>query len=224
MTTFGDVKSRVRRQIGDDFGGQYSDTDVVRWINAAVREIVLTNDLLQKTATSALVGDQYEYPLPNDVMKLHTLTFRGVPLDGMGFREFMVFTRDADAQAHGLPQIFTVWAGKIRIYPYPHETPVPQENIQIFYTYKPAAITGGSEAEELPLETIYENRIVEYCIAQANEMNEDREGYALKMQEFQTGVRNTQDEHWEDDRGAYPVISVVPEDYGHYGYYHPYAE
>lgn len=224
MTTFGDIKTRVRRQLGDDFGGQYSNSDIVRWINAAIREIVLTNDLLQKTATTALEGGVYEYPMPDDVMKLHTVTFRGVPLDGMGFREFMVFTRDADAVATGLPQIFTVWSGKIRIYPYPQTTPSPAENIQVFYTYKPVAVTGTLDTEEIPLDDIYENRIVEYCIAQANEMNEDREGYALKMQEFQVGVRNTQDEHWEDDRGAYPVISVSPEDYGHYGYYHPYAE
>ena len=208
-----DVIASARRQIGDDFESRFSDADFYRWINAAQREISLSNNLLQKIAYVPLVGGQSQYTLStiaSDIRLLHSVTYNSVPILGMGLKEFLDNTRDADSTVTGGPVSFTVFAGKLWLFPYP-PTGVDDQEIQLFYTRVPTDVDAGADSLDLPLD--YHNRVLEYCLAHANEMDEDREGYALKMQEFTVGVQNTQDETDWVNRDAYPTISVDPDSY-----------
>ena len=214
----GDIVKRVRRQFGDDFKGRFGDSDVFRWINDCQREVAVDNKLLQKNVTQALTGGTPKYNIPADMLKLHSVTYNGSPMQGYQLKEFQDQFEDADAVHTGVPQSFTVWAGQLWFWPYPP----PGDNthsVVIFYTRFPVDVTTLSSAIDLPL--MYHNRVVEYCMAQAMELDEDREGYALKMQEFKVGVQNTKDDSEFLTQDAYPGIQVSPDDwdYSHMAVY-----
>ena len=206
-----DVATRVRRQFGDDFGGRIVDGDIFRWINDAQREIAMENKLLQKNVTKALVAGTAKYALETDMLQLHSITRNGFLLQGYQLKEFQALNEDSDAQVTGEVTSFTVWAGQLWIWPYPPTGMATPGNIVIFYTRTPTDVTALGNTIDLPL--IYHNRVVEYCLAMAMELDEDREGYSLKMQEFKVGVQSTKNESDDLSIDAYPGITVSPEDY-----------
>ncbi len=206
-----DVVKRVRRQFGDDFKGRIGDNDLFRWINDAQREIAIENKLLQKNTTQALSAGVAKYAVPADILQLHSITRNGFLLQGYSLKEFQAQNEDSDSQVTGEVTSFTVWAGNIWIWPYPAVGTSAPGNIVIYYTRIPADVDALADAIDLPL--IYHNRVVEYCMAMAMELDEDREGYALKMQEFKVGVAATKNESEDLKIDQYPGITVVPEDY-----------
>lgn len=206
-----DVAIRCRRKFGDDYKTRVADADFYRWINDAQREIAVENKLLQKNVTQALAAGTSKYPVPADILQLHSITRNGFLLQGYQLNEFQALNEDSDAQVTGEVTSFTVWAGNIWIWPYPPTGTVTPGNIVIYYTRTPVDVDALSDSLDLPL--IYHNRVVEYCLAQMAEFDEDREGYALKMQEFKVGVANTKNETDDLKIDTYSGITVSPEDY-----------
>jgi len=216
-----DVATRVRRQFGDDYKTRISDADIFRWINDAQREIAVENRLLQKNVTLPLVGGTPKYAIFADILTLHSITYFGVLLEGYQLKEFQALNEDSNAEVTGIPTCFTVWAGQFWFWPYP---PVGQDDhdVVVFYTRTPVdvtALTGAGGAIDLP--QMYHNRLTEYCLAMASEMDEDREGYALKMQEFKVGVQNVADDSQMLKQDEYAGITVSPDDwdYSAFGVY-----
>lgn len=212
---FGDIVKRVRRQVGDDFAGRIGDRDIRRWVNSAQREIVTTNNLLQKTAYIQLVPEVSKYDFPQDIHLLHSISYDGLNLVGLQLKEFQDLNKDNEGVMIGKPLNFTVWAGKLRIHPTPPLAAQAPGQLEVYYTRRPTSLEDEDYETELDLPDLYEERIVEYCLAQVAEMDEDREGYAMKMQEFQVGVANLKDETEWWQRDAYPGIAVSPDDYDH---------
>jgi len=211
------IKNRVLRQFGDQFQGRIIDADIVEWINTGMREVAQKNELLQVTATIALVSGQFEYSFPANIMNLVSIAHRGDLMRGLGFTEFMQVTRDSTGVTTGVPTSFTTWADKIRVFPTP-DSSVSGETIQVFYLRLPNEITLLTETPELP--TTYHQRLVEYCLAQAAEMDENPQQYNNKLKEFQGNLDELKDNVDWTEREAYPTISVSPDDYGdHVGVY-----
>ncbi len=73
--------------------------------------------------------------------------------------------------------------------------------------------------KELTLPVGYHQRIVDYCLAQVAQQDDDINRYNMKMMEFKTGVSQLSDQA-EYNNDLYPSISVSDRDAGEeYGYY-----
>jgi hypothetical protein len=82
--------------------------------------------------------------------------------------------------------------------------------ISIYYTRLPIEITDKPDVPELAVK--YHNRIVEYCLQQAYELDEDYSASQMKGNQFQVGVsEQLESESWAS-RDYYPTIMVRPED------------
>jgi hypothetical protein len=96
--------------------------------------------------------------------------------------------------------------------------PKPDANlaggIEIYYTRQPAVVSALSDIPEVPV--MYHNRIVEYVLAQAYELDEDWQAAQVKQQQFRTGVDKLKDQTDWAVRDAYPSITSVSE-FDHYG-------
>lgn len=206
-----EIATRVKRQFGDEAGAQIKDEDIVRWVNDAQREIAVTNDLLQTLATTALIIDTGEYTLPPELLTLRNVFIGSRKLKGISTQEADEWqSRGSDNK--GEPTHFWIYANKINLYP----TPTATGDLKIYFTKQPDEIAvppGGMTATpELPQQ--YHNRIVEYCIAQAYELDDNFESYEKKMQQFMMGMDKLKgNQEWER-QDVYPSITVAAADAG----------
>lgn len=207
-----EVISRVRGIIGDTNSLQFTDAQLLDWINEGIRQCALKNNLLQKTASQATVASQDNYSLPTDILKLHSIKYNKVKLDVLTMQQFDDrYTPDnSGVILKGTPETCYIWAGKVIFYPVPATA---TDTIRIDYTYTPALIAVA--ATEIPLPVGYHQRIVDYTLAMVAQQDDDMNKYQLKMQEFETGVVNLKDQdEWTYD--MYPLMGVSTRDMGGY--------
>lgn len=191
-----EIATRVKRQFGDEAGIQVTDSDIIRWINDAQREIASNNELLQTVATTSVVVGQKEYTLPPDILLLRSVHYQSRKLRPLTAREAEEYLSTGNADGH--PTHFWTWAKKISLYPQPQVS--DPDDLQIFYTRQPADVAADGDTPELPLE--YHNRIVEYCLAQAYELDENWTAAQQKSQQFNLGVT--------DLKGREEVVDYYP--------------
>jgi hypothetical protein len=212
--TVGDITTRVQRQFGDETNAQISEQDVIRWINDAMRDIVLNVGLLQVRAVTTVLDDENEYSLPTDILKLQSVKYNGVALRGISIQEAdeLVPDRDnTDSTPKGTPQYFWTFANNITLYPTPDATLT--DGLRVYYNRIPTDVAATGDVPELPVE--YHNRIVEYCLAQAFELDENYQVAQYKLSQFQDGVdRLKGNEDWPVQE-FYPGITTLPDDMGY---------
>lgn len=202
-----DVGTRVKRQFGDEVGAQIDDEDIIRWCNDAQQEIALQQKLLQTTAVVPTVVNQQDYTLPTDLLALRGVRYDKVRVTGITMDEIDNVLKDR-TEVYGIPQYYWLFSNTLSLWP----TPDDIKNITIYYTKVPTALAAVGDTISLPAQ--FNNRIVEYCIAQAAELDNDLEHYQLKMGQFQAGidqVKNVPEQTEIDD--SYPYMSYNPEEY-----------
>lgn len=202
-----DIISRVRNIAGDTNVLQFTDASIIQWINDGMRQCAIDNGLLQKRGTQNTVVDQTDYNLPADILRLHSVKYDGNKLPIRTLEEYDK-VGPFDPTSNGTPVGCYVWAAKLTLFPKPDAIKV----LIIDYIYTPAEVTVAGDTPGIPAS--YHSRLVDYCLAQVAQQDDDLNRYQLKMQEFSTGVSALKDlPEYEDD--LYSSISVSVRDMGH---------
>ncbi|MGS2592245.1 phage adaptor protein [Streptomyces hebeiensis] len=219
-----DVVTRVKRIFGDEAGVQITDLDIIRWINDAQNEIVTSNEGLMETTGSAdLIKDQREYDLPPNLSVLRGLKASGLRVKGLSFAEFNEyldgFSSDNSVFSYGasVPEVFMVWEGKLTIFPKPSATVT--NGLSIYYIRYPNSV--GNLADGLTIPLKYHNSVVDFCLKQAYELDEDYQKASFKKGQFDETMMKLNDNNKWTSQEYYPRITTLPEDaeYGDvYGY------
>jgi hypothetical protein len=201
-----EIATRVRNQFGDDEGVQLTDNHIMRWINDAMREISLNNSLLEVKATTNAVQDESDYGIPTNLLALHGIRYDGIKLKKLSLQEADELIPPGQSVSSGTPTHFYKEAGNFVLYPPPDNN---TSTITTLYTRTPTEVTLTTQTPELPVQ--YHNRIVEYCIAQAAELDGDNQLAMLKMQQFEgkTAAAKQMEEEYAD---LYPSITVSARD------------
>jgi hypothetical protein len=206
-----DIITRVTRSVGDTDKLQVTDQDVMRWINDGMREAAIQNNLLQVKGTINTIAGTAAYAFPTDVLKLHSLLYDGNSLDLQTLQDVNDSYTTATA-TQGVPQVAWIWAGQINLYPVPNAVKV----MTVYYIRNPVEVSTTSAAPEL--HESYHKRLVDYCLAQVAEMDDDMARYQIKMDEFRTGVASNKDEmQWEEN--LYPFVGTSQADMDDIGGY-----
>lgn len=212
-----DVKTRVRRKFGDEAAVQIDDADVVRWINDAQRDVVMKNEtVLQTTSLANAVANQQDYSLPANLLVLRSVHFKlnGQPsyyrLEGMSFNEFDEQVNGWEGTLYGAstPTVYTTYGGVIKVFPIPVSSGT--SNFKLYYSRQPVDVVLDADTIDLPL--AYHNSVVDYCMAQAYEMDEDWASANSVSASYDTKVRlNKEREEWGNHE-FFPRINVQIED------------
>jgi hypothetical protein len=219
----GDVMTRVRRTFGDESSVQITDQDIIRWINDAQEHIVLNNEGLMETKASAdIVANQSDYNVPADFNILRSLAYKGIRLKSYSFNEFNEYITgfqsapDLQQYGPGIPICYMVWNQVITIFPTPAQS--VGNGLTIFYIKHPAPVATTADSLSLPLQ--YHNVIVDYCLQQAYELDEDDGKASRKEQQFTNKVQQLNDRNKWTAQEYYPSVTILPDDasYGYYGY------
>lgn len=208
-----DVTTRVQRQFGDETNAQVGQADVVRWINDAQREICVQNDINQVTATAATIANQRDYTLPTGIAKLHHISYQGVSLRIISLEEAdeLISSHDltqAQGYPSGQPTHAWLWGTTLSLYPAPSVGGA--SDLKLYYTGFVTDVVNPGDALTIPPQ--YHNRVVEYCIAQAFELDENYQLAQIKLGQFSTGVKNQAGLDTWQSQESYPSITVSPED------------
>lgn len=206
--TVGEIATRVKRQFGDEAGSQLTDADIVRWINDAMRDIALHNNLLQVKASAAIVAGQNEYTLPADILTLRAVKYNGRSLQPLTLAEADNFIDDHENDPAGEVTHYWLFANTLHLYRVPQTSGATL--LKLYYTKQPTAVAVSGDIPEIPQQ--YHNQIVTYCLAQAYEMDADMESHRAKMQMFEDGVSRIKDNAEWENRDAYPSITYIPDD------------
>lgn len=211
-----DILTRVQRNFGDTANVQIDQTDILRWINDAQREIVLANQLLQSVATSTTVAGTNTYTIPADLLTLRSIKHGGIKLRALSLTEAEQYIPNFDDTSNypsDVPTHFWIWANQLTLYPNPSTA---NKELKIYYTRQPVAVVLLADIPELPVQ--YHNRLVEYCLQQAYELDENWAAADAKKTQFTTGVNNTKDNVDWAERDFYPSITSTDDNELYYYY------
>jgi hypothetical protein len=208
-----EIKTRVKRQFGDESSVQLTDADIIRWINDAQREIARTNDeVLETIATTAVSAGTADYALPSDLLRLRSVRFGNRKIEGLSLQEAndkIVNYENPASYQQGTPQYFWIYANRITLYPVPAAS--DSDDLKLYYTRLPTDVSIDADIPDLHLK--YHLAIVQYVLHQAYEMDEDWAASGNKSSQFVDNLNSLKESDWQD-RTTYPVIMIRPEDDG----------
>lgn len=195
--TLAEVMAYVKRQFGDESGVQITDADITRWVNQAQVEIVNKNPMIQATASQNTVANQQTYDIPPDMIQLESVFVDGGILEQSNF-ETIRGQLGSETNTLGGPQYWYVWANKIYLWP----TPSQVWTLQVNYSKLPNRVS--SSADFLGVPDRYFDRVCEYTMAKAYELDEDWPAHTVQKQSFEDKLLEVNNAD-KNLIGAFPV-------------------
>lgn len=207
-----DVTVRVQHQFGDEASVQISEADIIRYINDACREIAVQQELTPATATQNSVISQTIYALPSDMISIRTIYYDNKKLKFFKRTEYdeYINEHDPNEEQSGTPWLWTRWGSNFQIYPKPDTI----ETIKLLYLQRPIQVDEATD--DIPLPDEYFSRVVEYCLKQAYQTDEDWEAAGQMDGQFQDGLMRLKEHETIATTEYYPSITTLPEDSGYY--------
>ncbi len=210
-----DVAVRIRRIFGDDSGVQISDADIIAWMNDAQRQISVDNEeLLETVVQSDIVISQSDYSMPSNMNVLRSLMYNNFRLRGLSFAQFNEYidgfkaTPSQNGYGNGTPQVFMVYGGLITLFPTPNQSIT--SGLRIYYSRHPATITTLADTLEVP--DRYSKAVLEFCLRQAYELDENLWMVDLKDQGYSQQIQKLKNQEKPSSNEYYPTITTLPED------------
>lgn len=211
--TVQNVADSVKRQFGDESGVEVQDSDIIRWVNDAQYEIVTKNpEVNAGMVTVNVVANQTLYPLLTnvpDMLVIHSLHYKGEYLNNLSFLEAQQTIIRSDDTETGSPKFWYEYAGNVNLWPKPTDSVTA--GITIFYSKAPTLITTLGQTLSVP--DSYFKAVIDFCLTQAHEMDDNFSASNVKQQQFETALQVQANRTHAQD-AFYPSIIMLPEDYG----------
>ena len=204
-----DVLTHVKRQFGDESGVQITDADIIRWINAGQDEIFRRSEPVKATTYADLVAGQANYKLPDGVLRVQTLYVNGVPAEQKSTQEIeeYVLSQDPLGLGRGQSVAWSEWGGTITLYPTPELNAVA--GLTLKYIKAPVLVENTTTPLSIP--DAFYNRLIEYVLQQAYELDENFQASELKQTQFTMNL-DAQSGRDQVTPNVYPSITILEED------------
>jgi hypothetical protein len=214
----GEVKSRVKRQFGDEAQVQISDVDIIRWVNDGQRHIVMHNNNLNRRITvGTLYKDQADYLLPENLFNLNSISVKNTNslsyfhIKGVSKFEFDQNINGWDGTAvsgSSTPYLYFKFGQSISLFPTPNSNVV--DGLKIDYARFSDDLANNDDVIDLPIE--YHSAIVDYCLQQAYELDEDWQASAAKAGQVQNTLHVNRNRENDGAKESYSSITTMPDD------------
>lgn len=209
--TANDVAEDVKRIFGDESLVELKNSDLIRWIGAAQREVATSHETIKGTLSHDVIAGQNSYGnLPSVVHQIQAINYDGTPLKPVTFQaaQETIVSNDPDMDATGDPKIWYEWDGDIFVYPSPNETKTSA--LTVFYQGYPTNVTTLTETLQVP-DRFY-NQIVDYVLGQAYRLDENWQASQYQDQRFRDSMNRHLAKENIVDSNYYPTKVVLPED------------
>lgn len=208
--TVSDVINYVTRQFGDESQVQLLSSDIIRWINQGQMEINSKNLVLRNSSTTPVVSGQDTYAKPSDCMRVTAIKYDTWLLPYIGFDQYQLKYQGPTAGTGTLvPLSWTQFGDQIILAPPPSDS---SKLITIYYIPETPLNKTGTETLALP--DRYFDRLCEYVMSKAYELDEDWNAHQVQRGLLETGLTAMSNEE-TNAQGPYPVVV----DYSYDDYY-----
>lgn len=205
--TVTDIITSVKRQFGDESSVQITDADIIRWVNDGQREIVDTNTTInQKLAKTSVIAGQDAYPLATDpslpnIYRISSVRLNDSLLDPITVQEAENYVIGDSNTAD--PIAWYEEEGNLVLYPKPSTGYV--NGLTFRFTALPVKVTTNTDALTIP--DSYYSALVQYCLAQAYELDENFQAAGVKAEQFEKslGLRSNRT---VNDNSDFPTIRL----------------
>lgn len=208
MTTLEDLRTDVRSHVDESIAVFWTDTELDRWVNEALREVGRRTETIQRQKSYTVVSGQEAYTLPDDMLRIYRVEYRRTtdyiqPLEFRPFNEMdsiWGFSRTAGGAS---PEYYSIWSypgeGGQGLYIYP----IPQENIndglRVFYYAVPRNLEADDDVAEIPagwedLVPLYVEYTARRKEASDNRWREAYELFETRLKEMLKTTRNWSDQ------------------------------
>lgn len=201
-----DVIRNTKRQFGDESNVQITNTDIIRWINDAQREIAGQLRHLKGRAVMNLVPgtSAYVYPIEN-IVQVDALILDGKTLPFMNFMDAREIIDKNSEDATGKPDFYYAWGKELMFYPAPVEPHV----VEMYFARFPQDIT--SETDPLSIPDKNYDSLIDYVLAKAYELDEDNDAARNLRSTFAARLLEQTDEEQNMQNSLYPSITILEE-------------
>lgn len=210
-----DVADRVRAIFGDTSGAQIDDETMLRWINDGQQEIVNNNAILKDTKITSIVAGTSDYSFPTDrVQYIEAVYVDGRPIKNLSPQETREYILSQDPSKSAVADVPEVWyerAGLISFYPTPNKDFV--NGFKLEYVKMPTAVTSIATDRILSVPDRYLNELVNYCTAQALELDENYTAAEYKSKQFRDGLDRLSMKENISQFDLYVQVMPDPDDY-----------
>jgi hypothetical protein len=215
-----EILTSVKRSFGDESGVQVQDSDIIRWINQGMREIVMQNEglLLVSSLADALASTQI-YTLPSNLLILRSIKYKNAStgqyfkMKGYDLSTFNTVVDGWEVTPDNLgdPTVYTIvdtTNNTFAVYPAPTDNLT--DAFKIYYNRAPVEVTTSTDTPELPI--IYHEVLIKHCMLQAYELDEDWEAAGNKATQLDRDINLLRGrEDWKSQE-TYPTINILWED------------
>lgn len=217
MSTVQEILTSVQREFGDESGVQLTQTDVIRWINQGMRQIVMQNEnLLLTEGLQSTIANQQSYTLPADLLILKGVHYKQqsqtqfFKLKGYELATFneLLDGWDGSTDGYGYPTVYTVIGNTFRLWPVP--TVAVANSLKVYYNRTPIPVVTTLDTPELPV--LYHEPIIKYCMLQAYKMDEDWDAAGNQVQDLDRDINTLRGRQDWQTQGTYPTITTLVED------------
>ena len=202
-----DVVTDLRRTFGDESAIQVTDSDIVRWVSEAQREILISNKILKSVASTDVVASQSEYSLDGlDIVTIQSIHFKGHKLQWRSFQEAeeYIMSNDPQKTLTQNPEMWYEWGGIVNLYPVPQYDEIAA--LKIYYIKEPPDVVIDGP---LLVPDRYYHSILQFCLAQAYELDEDPENSSFKLDQFAERLNILSNEQNTPEVDTYSRITVL---------------
>lgn len=202
-----DIIDSVVRQFGDESGAQISQSDIIRWINEAQRDVIVSNrEINQAIATFSSVAEQNIYEITSlipDILRIHSIAYNNRLLEMLSFEEAQSKMLESTS---GNPSYWFKYAGQLNLWPVPSEDLA--DGIKVYYNRTPAPVTQGTDLLSVP-QSYYE-AVNAFCLKKAYELDGDAQMIGIKSDDYNRNITINSLDTTNSYR-EYPTIRFVEE-------------
>lgn len=139
-----DLQEYARRQYNASSDQFFSDAELYQHIWAAQHELAYKALLIERVYSTTTVASQQEYSYPTDTIAIKRVTYDGVKLVPISFKEDDTLTLGNSATtATGAAQFYAIWNSTLYLRPIPDDA----LTLQIFSYNEPTEVSATSTLE-----------------------------------------------------------------------------
>lgn len=188
--TVNQVVASVRSRLDEVTTATWTDTEIKRWTNEALRDLARRTKHLRDTTTVTTTAGQAEYTVPANVIEIDLVYYapgdgRQIPLMHQAFQGMNALWGQNMDRSGGDPQVWTQWGTppllKLRLYPTP---PASSKTVTLYVVRLPASITeddaSNTTALDFPLAWVdLVKDYAEYCALRKDRDQRWKESFDL---------------------------------------------
>lgn len=185
------LRTEVYTRLAESGSGFYTDAQLAQWLNDGVRDLAVTVEPLETSATVTTVTSTREYQLPTNALSVKAAQFLDTGdawynLNETTWQRLFRETPDWQNDTAGQPVDWYWRQNVVGLHPAPSADYSGADTLRILYTYIPGTMSGANDTSGL--DEWLDDAIILYAVYRAYLKDRDFQRASATAQEYSRAV------------------------------------